>query len=648
VISKIKLSDTPKVLFASMPWTTCYAPSLGLGILKSQLDEILVDAKIKHFNLFLLRYLSINTYTALANLFSINDFVFTYLFEPELSDKQINNLKKATEEIIQREGNFKEDERYNTPEKLFNLILKLRNQVIPQFLSDCLNDVKEYNPTMVGFTCMFDQTIASLALAKLIKAYNPNIFIVLGGYAVEGTIGEQLIKSFSFIDCVVFGKGEYLIEDLAKASVERKFLTNIANICYRKQDNIIYSNETTDKIDINKSPCPNYDDFLLDIDNLSTNNQVDIIWRLIPIITSQGCWWGEKNHCIFCGINEKTIQYSYKKPEIVLSEIIELSEKYNLSTFLLCDYILPYSYYNTLLPELAKINATRTTPFTFSCEIKANVKEEYFYNFRKAGIKEVQPGVESFSTNVLKKINKGVTAIQNIYCLILGIKYGININYNILFGFPNDEIMDYDEMLKTIPMLYHLHPPATFSQVAITKDSPLQLQGEKYGLIQPCNYHHRYNILFSEFFISHHYFDFKNYCYYFENTHEKQGNISMLYTYLSYQIDYWQKSHKDKEKKRQLYYKITNERIVFFDSRYDDTPKQIIFNLFIADVYKACECVITSSKKIISQFKNIYSKEEIEQALNVLSDNRLIYQENNQILGLAFHETIYEQKEIKQ
>ena len=117
--------------------------------------------------------------------------------------------------------------------------------------------------------------------------------------------------------------------------------------------------------------------------------------------------------------------------------------------------------------------------FTFTCEIKANVKEIHFYKL-KAGFKEVQPGIESFSSNILK-MNKGVTTIQNIYCLMLGIKYSIVIRYNILFAFPDDEVSDYEEMLKVIPLLYHLHPPTNLTHLGITRDSPLQRHGKNLG-----------------------------------------------------------------------------------------------------------------------------------------------------------------------
>ena len=44
--------NKPKVLLASMPWTNLVEPSLGLGILKSQLDKGNITCNIRHFNIF--------------------------------------------------------------------------------------------------------------------------------------------------------------------------------------------------------------------------------------------------------------------------------------------------------------------------------------------------------------------------------------------------------------------------------------------------------------------------------------------------------------------------------------------------------------------------------------------------------------------
>lgn len=68
--------------------------------------------------------------------------------------------------------------------------------------------------------------------------------------------------------------------------------------------------------------------------------------------------------------------------------------------------ILPHRYFATLLPELAR----RGTGLRLSCEMKANTTPERFDLLARAGFAEVQPGIESFSSRVLRSMDKGVRA----------------------------------------------------------------------------------------------------------------------------------------------------------------------------------------------------------------------------------------------
>ena len=92
------------------------------------------------------------------------------------------------------------------------------------------------------------------------------------------------------------------------------------------------------------------------------------------------------------------------------------------------------NYYRTVLPELAE----RKLGVTFFYEIKSNLKKKQVKLLADAGILTVQPGVESFSSHVLKLMRKGVTAIQNIQMLKWCREYGVDVAWNLLYGFPGE------------------------------------------------------------------------------------------------------------------------------------------------------------------------------------------------------------------
>ena len=53
---------------------------------------------------------------------------------------------------------------------------------------------------IVGFTVAFQQTCASLSLARRIKARHPSARIVFGGANREGVMGATILKRFKFVD----------------------------------------------------------------------------------------------------------------------------------------------------------------------------------------------------------------------------------------------------------------------------------------------------------------------------------------------------------------------------------------------------------------------------------------------------------------
>ena len=76
------------------------------------------------------------------------------------------------------------------------------------FMSNCLTEVQRHQPRIVGFTTVFQQNVASLALAKRIKAILPEVFIVFGGTNCEGVMGAEMVRQFPFVDAVVSGEGD--------------------------------------------------------------------------------------------------------------------------------------------------------------------------------------------------------------------------------------------------------------------------------------------------------------------------------------------------------------------------------------------------------------------------------------------------------
>jgi hypothetical protein len=150
--------------------------------------------------------------------------------------------------------------------------------------------------------------------------------------------------------------------------------------------------------------------------------------------TARGCWWGERQHCTFCGLNGATMAFRSKTPDRVVSEIRFLCERHGVGTFSIVDDILDMRYFRTVLPRLADAKLG----IEFFWEVKANLTNVHVRQLRDAGVLLIQPGIESLSDHVLKLMRKGTTAFRNIELMKWCREYGVKPYWNLLYGFPGE------------------------------------------------------------------------------------------------------------------------------------------------------------------------------------------------------------------
>ena len=603
-----------------MPWGSIQEPSLGASLLASSLRSEGIQTEVLYLQHRLLRYVSDASYRRLADVFALNDFIFSSIFENEISSHQSQVLNDICNQLWGSNPKWRNDPRFDGPSSIASYVLLLRSHIIPIFLDDCAKVVLSMSPTLVGFSCLFDQTIPSLALAKSLNEQAPDVRIVLGGYAVSGETGDEILRVFDFVDSVVQGPGETEIVAQAHASI----------LPQSKQAELKRLKKVT--APINQSPTPDFSDFQEELERLDKEDQIRIDWRIIPYECSRGCWWGEKSHCIFCGIASEDLGYTSKDADTVLQDLNDLSLTYGKSVFRFVDYILPAKYYSTLLPKLS----ANQENLRLTCELKANLSALRVDALKDAGFVEIQPGIESFSTSTLQEMGKGVTAAQNVLALKLAMRSGIVCHYNLLFGFPGDTKASVSSMVAVLGDLVHLQPPATLVEVLTTRFSPLQ-EGRVPPVKRATKAHHYFNVIFSREFLEETGLDLAKYCYYFEPEFSPNESLSEEYDALRAKVQKWNIRYHKRKDSFLTYEKAPGQPMTFFDSRgveaevFQITPEAEL-------VYRAIDENVLSQPNIIAQVPSLDAS-DVDFGLNELRNKRLIFEENGRLVGLAIRRT---------
>ena len=82
----------------------------------------------------------------------------------------------------------------------------------------------------------------------------------------------------------------------------------------------------------------------------------------------------------------------------------------------------------------------------------------------------------------MKRMRKGVTALQNIKLLREARSRQIALTWNLLVGTPGETEEDYEQLLEILPSIEHFQPPQGLGPVTIHRYSPYFSDPSKYNI----------------------------------------------------------------------------------------------------------------------------------------------------------------------
>jgi len=455
-----------RIVLVNMPWGSTEIPSLALGILRRSLRNRFPDAQVdvRHANIDYVDWLSRETPITLPDyeMFALRSFTSgggDWVFSSALYD----DPEWRWPEFVDAVGDGRSEHYMELHRRL--------HQSAPRFITELAARIAAEKPDLVGFTATFQQTTAALATAKHIKRLAPEIPTIMGGASCDGPQGAALHRNFDFLDFVQRGEGEVAFPQLvAELTGDRNFAA-VPGLCWRDGDTSAANAMSTTPLPPNEIVSPDYDGYFERLASSAARSWTD---PKLVMESSRGCWWGEKHHCTFCGLNGSFMEFRSKSPRRFFDELVAQAERHRVLDVFMVDNILDMNYLTSLLPELGAADHD----FRFFCEIKANLRREQVQVLADAGIVNVQAGIENLSSHVLKIMDKGVSGCQNVRVLRDAESCGVWVEWNYLYGFPGETAADYRSVVEQAPALHHLPPPHSVGRFAVERFSPYFNQPE--------------------------------------------------------------------------------------------------------------------------------------------------------------------------
>jgi len=455
-----------KIALVNMPFGFHIYPSIQLGTLSTLLKSHGWEAKSYYLNLHFASQIGFPVYNELCEKrHLIGEWLFSEVLfgEGEKNRQYASRYADYIEEVCQ------------SIDRPLDFLHQVKSQMVPEFLNWAVEAIDWSQYSVVGFTSTFNQNIASITLAKLIKERYPDIVTLFGGANFDSEMGLEYCRAFPWIDYAVMGEAEHVIDPLMQAIKDGNAIPK--GVIHRQQSEVVCQENTDMFVDFEQYGPPDYDDYFDQLKEIDPQSP----FLENPIIlyeTARGCWWGEKHHCTFCGLNASSMEFRAKSIEQVNEEISALSERYDTFRFRIVDNILELKYIDGVFDRFAKENFD----FQIFIEVKSNMNREQIKSLAHGGVNVVQPGIESFSDNQLVDMDKGVRPMQNIFFLKWCMYYGIDVTWNILTGFPGETDEDYRQQIDMIKPLVHFQPPIGVGDLYLERFSPYFTRPGDYGV----------------------------------------------------------------------------------------------------------------------------------------------------------------------
>lgn len=458
-----------RVLLVCMPFSSPHYPNLALGLLKPAIERLGIGCDVRYFSLDYLAAIGAAAHDALTDvriyMAQVGEWVFAPAANPELDPTDTRFLSACF---------AREHADHYGVERLMTFLAARAGAA--GFIEDCYAGVDWERYAVIGFTSSFQQTMASLALARRVKERHPGLSVVFGGANCQDAMGIALHGAYPFIDAVCLGEGDRAFPELVRRHFAGESLTGIAGMMVRVGDAGVVPERRADPVqEMDALPLPDFDDFFAARAGCAEAAGYD---PAVVFETARGCWWGARHHCTFCGLNGVTMAFRSKSQGRAYDELVHLVGRYGCRDVANADNILDLGYFRDFIPRLAEARLGLSIYY----EVKANLKPEQIELLARAGIRRIQAGIETLDTGLLKLMRKGASALQNVQVLKLGAEAGVHVEWLALYGFPGEHPEQYARIAALIPRLRHLQPPAAFLRVRADRFSPYFDDPVTYGV----------------------------------------------------------------------------------------------------------------------------------------------------------------------
>ena len=324
-----------------------------------------------------------------------------------------------------------------------------------------INQIKRFEPKIIGLTCMTPFVSRVKELAEKLKRDFEVIIVVGGPHATA--LPENLINN-EYIDFVIYAEGEYSFLKLADSIIRKRIpIEQVQGIIYKRNKEFIKAKSIPYIKNLDSLPFPARHLLPMDKYSLPHSNAE----KITSILTTRGCPY----NCVYCDykflMGDKIRTTS---PKRVVDEIEYCLKNFSIDYFNFRDstFTLNENRVHKICNEIIK----RKLNIRWDCTARTNLVTQRMLNeMKKAGCELVSFGIESGSQKILDWANKKITLEQSYNAVKMAKRAKLNTLCYFVLGLPPETK---ETAKKTIKFAIKLNPDyASFGLVTPFPGTPL-------------------------------------------------------------------------------------------------------------------------------------------------------------------------------
>lgn len=352
----------------------------------------------------------------------------------------------------------------------------------------CVDEIVAFAPNMIGLSCYTNTYEKARRLNTKLRQRIPGAIYVCGG--VHATAKPRETFDELGVDFLVFAEGERTVAQLVQVleSGSRDGLARIKGLYYRDGEDVKYHGppDLIDELDSIPFPARHlleYEPYLVPPGMIRGY----AMGRVTTMFTSRGCPYA----CTYCAshiVQGKGVRR--RSPQNVVAELKLLVERYAISGFYICDDVVTLD--RDWMIHFSQLLASSGLKLRWACQSRVDsLDDEMLRAMKRAGLVQLDFGVESGSDKTLKTMRKSATAQAARDAFRATRCHGVRSCATFILGFPGETEQDMEETFRLAREIradytafYFLTPyPGTpIYQTAVTQGwfDPKLVEAEQY------------------------------------------------------------------------------------------------------------------------------------------------------------------------